>query len=1046
MLNTLQKHFRVKPLATAIASVITLTAGSMAFAQEEADEIVVTGIKASLQAAMDIKRDSAGVVDAISAEDMGKFPDTNLAESLQRITGVSIDRTNGEGSKITVRGFGDQNNLVTLNGRMMPAAGVYGGGGTSSSNAGATRGFDFANLASESVAGVQVYKTGKANIATGGIGATVNISTMKPMDREGFKASVGGKALNDTTNRTGDDITPELSGLVSWSNEQFGVGLTASHQERDSGSSSIWVNEWQISRWAANHNTNAVGQTGNNQGLYRFTPGVDITNKPVVGQLYARPNDIRYIFSDVERERDNAQLTLQWAPTDKIKTTLDYTYAQNDIQERRGESTSWLDNGTSIDAVVFDGNKNIASPLYIHETQGPRDQGYEQQFRTQTNTLNSVGFNAAFEATEHFTVSFDAHKSKLESLPTGPGGAGQISATIGTPTQISHSLDFRGDTPTSTMVNDDSRFRDANGNGVYDPGEVRVGNNNGIYDIGDVGSQVVRIYANNQINEITEVKLAGAFTFDDGHFDFGVENRAMENSNAQHSEKYMAMGDWGIAAPGDLAASSKPLLQNFDYAGMFDDFDTSKAFHGGFKGNAEDIASYLTTLYKSKGTASNPYCVCINPALGTNSILEEDTKAAYVQLGVKGEFAGLATNFLVGLRYETTDVVSSALVTPPAELTWLDNNDFSTKAGPKAIQFAVEAGYDNMLPNMDFDIALTDTIKARASFGKTIARAGYGSLDSAVSGYGSGGGSTALGATRSANAGNPALLPLESTNTDVSVEWYYNDSSYVSAGVFEKRVKNFIGSASAPEQLFGIQDQTNATSPRVIAARAALASLPGVAVDDNSLFTMMVMLDNPADFPGGASEYMAKGSTLAQQTAIAFKYDIGVRADDPVATWNVSRPSNNKEAKLYGAEFAAQHFFGDSGFGLQANYTIVRGDVGFNDLAEPRSAQFALYGLSDTANVVAIYEKHDIQARIAYNWRDQYLSGTRSNAVNPVYVEAYSQIDANISYNITDALTVSLEGLNLLGADTRSHERTESMLSEAYDLGPRYTIGARYNF
>ncbi|MET0356970.1 MAG: TonB-dependent receptor [Cellvibrio sp.] len=1043
MFNILQKNFRAKPLAVAVASVISLSTASMTYAQDDGDEIIVTGIKASLQAAMDIKRESDGVVDAISAEDMGKFPDTNLAESLQRITGVSIDRTNGEGSKITVRGFGDQNNMVTLNGRTMPAAGVYGGGGTSSSNAGATRGFDFANLASESVSGVQVYKTGKANIATGGIGATVNISTMKPLEREGFKASIGGKALNDSTNRTGDDVTPELSGLVSWSNETFGVGLTASHQERDSGSSSIWVNEWNIGRWAEDHNTNAVGQTTNNKGLYRFTPGVSITNKPAVGQVYARPNDIRYIFSDVQRERDNAQLTLQWAPTDKITTSLDYTYAQNDIEERRGESTSWLDNGTSIDNVVFDGNKNIASPLYIHETQGPRDQGYEQQLRTQTNTLKSVGFNVAFEATENLTLNFDAHNSKMESLPTGVGGAGQISATIGTPTQISHSLDFRGDAPLFNMALDDSKFK-VNEDGTTST--VRNGNNNGQYDIGDVGSQVVRIYANNQINEISEVKLNGVFEFEGNHFDFGVESRAMENSNAQHQEKYMVMGDWGIAAPGDLASSSKPLIQNFDYAGMYDDFDTSKSFHGGFKGNAEDIAAYLTNLYKSKGTAGNPYCVCINPALGTNSIVEEDTQSAYVQLGVKGEFAGMATNFLVGLRYETTDVTSSALVTPPLELTWLDNNDFTTKAGTASQQFKVEASYDNMLPNMDFDIALTDDIKARASFGKTIARAGYGSMNSAVSGYGSGGGSTALGATRSATAGNPGLLPLESTNTDVSIEWYYDDSSYVSAGVFEKRVKNFIGSASAPETLFNIKDQSNAKSPRVIAARAALASIPGVAVDDNSLFTMMVILDNPADFPGGASEYTSKGATLAQQIAIATKYDISVRADDPVATWNVSRPSNNKEAKLYGAEFAAQHFFGDSGFGLQANYTIVRGDVGFNDYAEPRSAQFALFGLSDTANLVAIYEKNDIQARVAYNWRDQYLSGTRSNAVNPVYVEAYSQIDANISYNLTEALTISLEGLNLLGSDTRSHERSESMLSEMYDLGPRYTIGARYNF
>merc|ERR1711969_2621 len=103
-----------------------------------ANDIVVTGIRASLDRSLDIKRNSNGVVDAISAEDIGKFPDNNLAESLQRITGVSIDRTNGEGSKVTVRGFGPAFNLVLLNGRQMPTSDIGSGFG-----APASRSFDF---------------------------------------------------------------------------------------------------------------------------------------------------------------------------------------------------------------------------------------------------------------------------------------------------------------------------------------------------------------------------------------------------------------------------------------------------------------------------------------------------------------------------------------------------------------------------------------------------------------------------------------------------------------------------------------------------------------------------------------------------------------------------------------------------------------------------------------------------------------------------------------------------------------------------------------
>jgi len=128
-------------------------------AETASDDIVVTGIRASLRASADIKRDGQGIVDAISAEDIGKFPDTNLAESLQRITGVSIDRSNGEGSFVTVRGLGPEYNLVVLNGRQLPTATIGDGNGAPSSRA-----FDFANLASEGIAALEVYKSGRATV------------------------------------------------------------------------------------------------------------------------------------------------------------------------------------------------------------------------------------------------------------------------------------------------------------------------------------------------------------------------------------------------------------------------------------------------------------------------------------------------------------------------------------------------------------------------------------------------------------------------------------------------------------------------------------------------------------------------------------------------------------------------------------------------------------------------------------------------------------------------------------------------------------------
>src|SRR5690554_2581673 len=170
-------------ILVAVAS-SSLSIPVMAQQNDIIEEVYVSGIRASLERAMDIKRDASGVVDAISAEDIGKFPDTNLAESLQRIPGVSIERRNGEGSQVAVRGFGPAFNLVTVNGRQIATSDVNTVGGDLSVDFGraTSRAFDFSNLAAEGVSRLEVYKTGRAAIPSGGIGASINVVTQRPLD------------------------------------------------------------------------------------------------------------------------------------------------------------------------------------------------------------------------------------------------------------------------------------------------------------------------------------------------------------------------------------------------------------------------------------------------------------------------------------------------------------------------------------------------------------------------------------------------------------------------------------------------------------------------------------------------------------------------------------------------------------------------------------------------------------------------------------------------------------------------------------------------
>ncbi|MEP7243290.1 MAG: TonB-dependent receptor [Gammaproteobacteria bacterium] len=1010
------KHSKV---AVAVAAVLTATMRmNQGQAQEAAakpadtdglQEVVVTGLRRSLKESMDTKRESFGVVDAINAEDIGKFPDTNLSEALQRITGISISRRDGEGSLVTARGFSSQYNMVTLNGRMMPGAdAVSSGGDRSESSGGTTRSFNFANLAAESISAVDVYKTGRADIATGGIGATIDIKTDRPLlnDAPGFNANLGAKAVYDTTNRTGNNVTPELSGIFSFvnDNKSFGVSLSASDQRRDSGSTSADVNDWRIQSWVQ------PGQPG----AMELDAGAPVKNAPAVGQLYWLPNDLRYHYSDKSRERKNGQLALQFKPIDTLLLTTDYTYAENHLQEYRGDQTLWFVRRAS--AVTFDTSQEVATPVMISEDTGVgKDHGFEQQYRDQTNTLRSAGFNADWKITDRFSMNLDAHDSTMKSLPTGSTGGTELTISIAGPVTRTQTFNYNSGLPIMSYTLDDSK-----------------GNNDGVFDEADLGTQPMRVFYQDQATEIQQGRLSGTLEFDNGRFNFGVETRAME-MNQKGSQAYFALGDWGIAHPGEIPAN---LVQAFNLAGEFNDFNTAGADTQGFKANAQALGQWAADKYGVNLVSS--------PDFDQNNTVKEDTKSAYFELALHGELGGMPTNILLGARYEKTDVKSRSNLLVPTAIRWLDNNDYMIDRATTTTPLFGEAHYNHLLPSFDFDVEVVKDVKARFSYSQTIARAQYDQLRASVT-IPNPGGPTLTGIQATATEANPQLVPLESNNFDLSLEWYFDNNSYVSAGVFEKRVSNFIGTESVSEGQFGLRDAT--AGPRAQAAAAALAQRADYDGFNNEteLFVMTAIMDNPQDFPTGAAAY---DGTPDQATAVATKYDVTPNASDPLYSFLTQRPVNNKQAKIHGFEFAGQHFFGNSGFGILANYTIVRGDVGFNNNADPLGAdQFALLGLSDSANVVLMYEKYGFSARLAYNWRDQYLSNTnRGSFRNPDYVEPYSQYDVSVSYNISNALTVSFEGLNLTGEDVRQHGRSPLQLWYLEEQGPRYQLGARYKF
>jgi TonB-dependent receptor len=1014
---------RLALLTGASTMAIGVAAPALAFQDGSEEVITVTGVRGSLERAMDIKRDAHGVVDAISAEDIGSFPDTNLAESLQRITGVSIDRVNGEGSLVTVRGFGSGFTLVTLNGRTMPTANVATVGGDQQADfaTGSSRSFDFSNLASEGVRTLEVYKTGRAAIPSGGIGGTINIRTARPLDAgAGFTGTLGVAGVHDTGVDRGDDITPELTGLVSWANpeETFGVQLFGAFQRRDSASRSGTVNGWNVER----------GSAFLDPANGRVTSSTNITNAPDPAQLVAYPNDSRYHLAEATRERVNGQLVVQFAPSDRLNFTGDFTYARNEVDEQRTDQTNWFNRPWNN--LTFDGNPVVASTIYLQENiSGVKDTGFEQQYRATQDTLQSIGFNAEWWLSDSFMLEFDAHSSSAESLPNNPMGVSSTLISMGAPVIAAHSLDFSTGFPVQAITIDDS---------------VR-GNGNGVLDAGDIGTQVARTIASSQEHDVDEFRLDGAWDFDNGsRFEFGAGYRS-STMVQRRTQTQQTLGDWGINNVGDVEQYAPGMLEEYCLTCMFDSYDpmASGASLVAFRGNAVDLYQALSPQYVSMGNA-------VNTTNNDFNQVDEDVFFTYAQVSMEGEVLGRPASFVAGVRYEDTQVTSTALVSVPEAIIWQSDNDFTIQLSNTVQPVTQEGEYDNILPAFDFQIELRDDLIGRASFSNTIARPSFGNLfvaDTAQTPPRP----TALGGIATGTTGNAGLLPLESDNFDVSLEWYYDDASYISIGLFDKRVRNFVGTGQTTQTLFDLRDASSGAAGT--RSGDALTALSGIGADptDVNMFTMTALIDQfglasaltqfQANYSGGALDQAFIDSVLGA-------YDVTPNASDPLFQFEVTGPINNREGKINGLEIALQHFFGDSGFGVQANYTMVDGDVGIDVGADPSVDQFALVGLSDTANFTLIYENYGLSARLAYNWRDEFLSSTNrgGGSRNPVFVEAFSQLDLNVSYDVTDDFVVTFEAINITGEDLRTFGRDPSNVWFAQELDPRYVFGGRYRF
>jgi iron complex outermembrane receptor protein len=956
-------------ILVAVAS-SSLSIPVMAQQNDIIEEVYVSGIRASLERAMDIKRDAGGVVDAISAEDIGKFPDANLAESLQRIPGVSIDRNAGEGNSVSVRGFGPSFNMVTTNGRQMPSSG-------------AGRSFNFNDLAAELVSGVEVHKTSSAMNPSGGIGSTININTARPLDIGEFRAAGSIKGVSDIDEGS---VTPEVSGLISntFADGTFGVLLAASHQQRKYEQERVAVDGWVTNPDFYNRDAdgNITGDRLLNRG--EFSPANTFM-----------PQNYNISLQDSERTRTNANLVFQYAPSDSLTVTADYLYSELKNEHKSSQFGVWFNSGGVQDVTI---NEN-GTAIDMYE-QGTFDN--IQNWNETVSENNSFGINVEWAVTDNFNMTFDANFAKSEQNPGGEFNQWQAivgyqnqqrfriidGAEIPVVQDIYNANPGRVQAPNCAPSNagwTDAGFANcaawAAENGLDPAGAVT-----GTGPQGEIATDLLRAHRNdiqsgNTEDELNQFKIEGEWSDDNMVFRAGMmfteqtkDNRLKYNDHAPGRvvEDYAGMYAFPVIDPSVL---TRRTTIGSDFLDQFSGteglpshwvyFDPSDVFASIWPAMGEGYTQIPTEW------SHNSYSV------------EEETLASYIQLDVDTEFFNMPLHIQSGMRLESTDITSTGFESVLIGLEYADRTSLGkvySEDGPTV--YSEDQSYDILLPNLALKLNITDDLVARFAAGRTITRPDIGALQATRTI-----GITRPGGELNASAGNPGLKPFSADNIDLGLEWYYSDLSYMSIGYFEKYINDFIVGGTREGTINDVTDPSS----------------------NGGTF------ENP-------------NTTTA---------DIGV--------FNISSNVNGPTAKVRGTELAIQHAFGETGFGVGANATFVSTNRELD--VEDVSQRFAITGLSDSANLMGYYENGPFQARLTYNWRDEFLQGfSQLQGGDAVIVEDYGQWDFSMSYDITDNVTVLLEGINISGEGYRSHGRYEEQLYEAISTGARYALGVRASF
>jgi TonB-dependent receptor len=832
------------------------------------DAVVVTGIRASLEKSLDTKRANVTVSEAITAEDIGKFANTNVAEAMSQIPGVSLDRRFGQGERVSIDGTDPSLNLTFLdNHPVAQSIWLYGEQ--------PNRGFDYTLLAPEILGRLEVIKSSEARITEGSLGGTVLMHTRQPLDMDAN--SIAG-SLSFNKNDQGGDTRPSGSIVYSWKNadSNFGFNIAAQHFEED------------------------VDRQGTE--VFGYVKASAFPNQTGAAADIDVPNFINAAWFQQSRKRDSVNVNLQFKPSDELEFGLSGLYIKESFDNYNQSVYNFLtqrpaavDRLTTSGGVATGGHSN-ANPVF-----------YDNNVRASEPVTKGVDLHGKYQ-TDTWGVSGQIGASKsdntLEQWFIEPVFMGGYSW------DAKRGLSF--DNPTAAQ------------NPANWAGDGFMGN------YGVIDTETKDNYAQVDFN----VRFDSVFN----NLQFGVRRGKHEEDYVQNVYVGLPVAD--LNTVGTIGATSLRDLND----------GSGRHVQVGRQNVIDYVNQYRGILRPDAGSFLN-----------NTFNVEQTNTAGYAQLDFSS--GGWRGNF--GVRY--VESKTDAVAFEPGGAPSLDNLASKQRHTSKKQDFT--------LPSLNVVYDTGADVLFRFGAAKVVAWAPYNQLTH----------NTFLNdSTFTGSGGNSDLDPYESTNFNLSAEWYFAPQAVLAASVFYKDIDNYISSDAATERQFNSNAQT--TPDRY---QSQIVGTNGCTTD-------------------GFCDY------------------------------SIIRPKNAGKGKVKGFNLSYQQPFGDTGFGLTANYTYADGE-GSGGTKLP-------YQSRDSVAISPYYERGPFAARLSYNWRSDYLAGGYVAGAPPASVNDYAELGASVSWTFDERLTVSLEGMNLLDEEYLQYLGREELVAQRFHTGRRFMASFRFKF